>query len=143
MKNISFLGLGRGRFSLWSSAGISINIAIGTENYQNLLDGANYMDEHFKNEDFSKNIPVIAACLTMWYNNFFDYRSHAVIPYSEYLKNFPRFLQQLSMESNGKQTDKSGKFLNYSTAPIFGEIQELMLNIPFFNYCIKGKSCAN
>ena len=128
-----------GRFSLWSSAGISINIAIGPENYQNLLDGANYMDEHFKNEEFSKNIPVIAACLTIWYNNFFDYRSHAVIPYSEYLKNFPRFLQQLSMESNGKQTDKSGKFLNYSTAPIIWGDTGTNAQHSFFQLLHQGK----
>ena len=76
------------------------------------------MDSHFRNSEFSENIPVMMACLSLWYNNFFDYRTHAIIPYSENLKSFSKYLQQASMESNGKQTDRSNNLVEYQTGQI-------------------------
>ena len=107
-----------GRFSLWSSVGLSICLSIGYEKFEELLSGAREADEHFRNSDFSKNIPVIMACLSVWYNNFFNYQSHAIIPYSENLKSFSKYLQQASMESNGKQTDRSDNLIDYETGQI-------------------------
>ena len=107
-----------GRFSLWSSVGISISLSIGNEKFNELLLGARKMDNHFRNANFSENIPVIMACLTIWYNNFFDYPTHAIIPYSENLKSFSKYLQQVSMESNGKQTDRSDNLVEYQTGQI-------------------------
>ena len=107
-----------GRFSLWSSVGISISLSIGYEKFNQLLEGARKMDSHFRNSDFSENIPVMMACLSLWYNNFFDYRTHAIIPYSENLKSFSKYLQQASMESNGKQTDRSNNLIEYQTGQI-------------------------
>ena len=97
-----------GRFSLWSAVGLSISLAIGYDHYASLLDGANKMDLHFKEESFESNIPVIAALLSVWYNNFFNAESHAVIPYTQYLNQFATYLQQGIMESNGKSIDRSG-----------------------------------
>ncbi len=107
-----------GRYSLWSSVGISISLSIGYERFNQLLEGARKMDSHFRNSDFSENIPVMMACLSLWYNNFFDYRTHAIIPYSENLKSFSKYLQQASMESNGKQTDRSNNLIEYQTGQI-------------------------
>ena len=107
-----------GRYSLWSSVGISISLSIGYEKFNQLLEGARKMDSHFRNSDFSENIPVMMACLSLWYNNFFDYRTHAIIPYSENLKSFSKYLQQASMESNGKQTDRSNNLIEYQTGQI-------------------------
>tara|TARA_B100000965_G_scaffold7741_1_gene6003 strand:+ start:90 stop:1685 length:1596 start_codon:yes stop_codon:yes gene_type:complete len=107
-----------GRYSLWSSVGISISLSIGYEKFNELLEGARKMDSHFRNSDFSHNIPVMMACLSLWYNNFFDYRTHAIIPYSENLKSFSKYLQQASMESNGKQTDRSDNLIEYQTGQI-------------------------
>jgi len=107
-----------GRYSLWSSVGISICLSIGYEKFNQLLEGARNMDSHFRNSDFSENIPVIMACITIWYNNFFDYPTHAIIPYSENLKSFSKYLQQASMESNGKQTDRSDNLVEYQTGQI-------------------------
>ena len=107
-----------GRFSLWSSVGLSICLSIGYEKFDQLLVGARNMDIHFRNSDFSKNIPVLMSCISIWYNNFFNYQTHAIIPYCESLKSFSKYLQQASMESNGKQTDRSGKLINYETGQI-------------------------
>lgn len=107
-----------GRFSLWGSAGLSISLSIGYQNFSELLEGAREMDIHFKTSEYSENIPVILACISLWYNNFFNYHNHGIIAYSEYLKNFSKYLQQASMESNGKQTDRSGNFVNYETGQI-------------------------
>ena len=107
-----------GRFSLWSTVGLSISLSLGYDNFSKLLSGASKMDSHFRNSEFSENIPVILACLSMWYNNFFNYSTHAVIPYSEDLKSFSKYLQQASMESNGKQTDRSGNFVDYQTGQV-------------------------
>jgi glucose-6-phosphate isomerase len=107
-----------GRFSLWSAVGLSISLAVGFENFDKLLFGAHRMDEHFKTEDFDKNIPVITALISVWYNNFFKAESEAVIPYSQYLNQFATYLQQGIMESNGKSVDRNGDKIDYQTGTI-------------------------
>ncbi|MFT4801682.1 MAG: glucose-6-phosphate isomerase [Flavobacteriaceae bacterium] len=107
-----------GRFSLWSSVGLSTCCAIGYDNFEELLRGAHEMDLHFKNEEFSKNIPVVLALLSVWYNNFFDCETEAVIPYTQYLEDFLPYLQQTVMESNGKSVDRNGTTINYQTGTI-------------------------
>ena len=111
-----------GRFSLWSAVGLSISLAVGNENFENLLSGANKMDKHFKTSNFKENIPVIAALITIWYNNFFKTESEAIIPYTQYLNQFATYLQQGIMESNGKSIDRDGNKVNYQTGTlIWGE----------------------
>lgn len=111
-----------GRFSLWSAVGLTISLAIGYNNFNQLLEGANKMDIHFKNEAFETNIPVVLSMLTIWYNNFFNAESEAVIAYSQYLNQFATYLQQGIMESNGKSIDRNGKRVNYQTGTlIWGE----------------------
>jgi len=107
-----------GRFSLWSAVGLSISLAVGFDNYDKLLKGANEMDEHFKTADFDKNIPVILALLSVWYNNFFGSESEALIPYTQYLQKLAPYLQQGTMESNGKSVGRDGKPVNYQTGTI-------------------------
>ncbi|MFS4492502.1 glucose-6-phosphate isomerase [Maribacter sp. 2308TA10-17] len=107
-----------GRFSLWSAVGLSIALAVGFENFDALLKGANEMDEHFKNEDFDKNIPVVLALLSIWYNNFYGAETEAIIPYTQYLSRFSAYLQQGIMESNGKSIDRDGNRVNYETGTI-------------------------
>ena len=107
-----------GRFSLWSAVGLSVSLAVGFDNFDKLLKGANEMDEHFKNESFGKNIPVILALLSIWYNNFFGAESEALIPYTQYLQKLAPYLQQGIMESNGKSIGRDGKSVNYQTGTI-------------------------
>ena len=107
-----------GRYSLWSAVGLSISLAIGFDNFKKFLDGAYAMDEHFKNTKFRNNIPVVMAVISIWYNNFFGSESEVVIPYTQYLQKFAPFLQQLSMESNGKSVDRNGEAVNYQTGNI-------------------------
>lgn len=107
-----------GRFSLWSAVGLSVSLAVGFDNFDKLLKGANDMDEHFKNESFDKNIPVILALLSIWYNNFFGAESEALIPYTQYLQKLAPYLQQGIMESNGKSIGRDGKPVNYQTGTI-------------------------
>ncbi|MFV5685207.1 glucose-6-phosphate isomerase [Flavobacterium sp. GB2R13] len=107
-----------GRFSLWSAVGLSISLAVGFENFDELLGGANEMDDHFKTTDFDKNIPVILALLSVWYNNFFGAESEALIPYTQYLQKLAPYLQQGTMESNGKSVGRDGKPVNYETGTI-------------------------
>ena len=107
-----------GRFSLWSAVGLSICIAVGPENFKNLLDGAGAMDEHFRSSDFKENIPVILGLITVWYNNFWGTETEAIIPYSQYLRNLPAYLQQGIMESNGKGVDRNGDPVDYQTGNI-------------------------
>ena len=107
-----------GRFSLWSAVGLSISLSVGFENYKALLDGAEEMDIHFRNESFETNIPVILALLSVWYNNFYDAETEAVLPYSQYLKKLPDYLQQAIMESNGKGVDRNGDKIDYQTGTI-------------------------
>ena len=107
-----------GRFSLWSAVGLSVSLAVGFDNYNALLVGANEMDEHFKTADFDKNIPVTLALLSIWYNNFFGAESEALIPYTQYLQKLAPYLQQGTMESNGKSVGRDGKPVNYQTGTI-------------------------
>jgi glucose-6-phosphate isomerase len=107
-----------GRFSLWSAVGLSISLSVGFENYKALLDGAEAMDIHFRNEDFEQNIPVILALISVWYNNFYNAETEAVLPYSQYLSKLPAYLQQAIMESNGKGVDRNGDKIDYQTGTI-------------------------
>jgi glucose-6-phosphate isomerase len=111
-----------GRYSLWSSIGLSIACTIGFENFEQLLDGAHATDKHFKTEPFDKNIPVLMALIGIWYVNFFEASSEAILPYDQYLHRFAAYMQQGNMESNGKTVDRSGTPILYSTGPvIWGE----------------------
>jgi glucose-6-phosphate isomerase len=107
-----------GRYSLWSAIGLSISLAIGFENFEELLEGAFEMDYHFKSEDFEKNIPVLLGLLGIWYNNFFKSETTAILPYEQYLHRFAAYLQQGDMESNGKSVDRKGNLVNYQTGSI-------------------------
>ena len=110
-----------GRYSMWSAIGLIIAIAVGYDNFEKMLDGAYAMDEHFRTSEPAKNIPVVLALLSVWYNNFFGVRNHAVVPYDQYLTYLPAYLQQLVMESNGKFVDLNNKVVKYQTSPvIFG-----------------------
>ena len=107
-----------GRFSLWSTVGMSVALGVGSKNFQELLNGAYEMDEHFKTAEFDKNIPVQLALLTIWYNNFLKAESEAIIPYTQYLQKLPSYLQQAIMESNGKGVDRNGDSIDYQTGNI-------------------------
>jgi glucose-6-phosphate isomerase len=107
-----------GRFSLWSSVGLSISLSVGFDNFNQLLKGANQMDVHFKNTPFKENIPVILALISIWHNNFFGAESEAIIPYTQYLQKLAPYLQQGIMESNGKSVDRNGDKVNYQTGTI-------------------------
>ena len=107
-----------GRFSLWSAVGLSIALSVGFDNFKSLLNGAEEMDLHFKNEDFNQNIPVILALLSIWYNNFYEAESEAILPYTQYLTKLAPYLQQATMESNGKSVDRNGDVVSYETGTI-------------------------
>ena len=107
-----------GRFSLWSAVGLSISLAVGFDNFDKVLKGANEMDDHFKTASFDKNIPVVLALLSIWYNNFYGADSEALIPYTQYLQKLAPYLQQGIMESNGKSIGRDGKPVNYQTGTI-------------------------
>lgn len=110
-----------GRYSMWSAIGLSIAIAIGMDNFEKMLEGAHAMDMHFLNTDLAHNIPVILGLLGIWNNNFFGLRSNAVVPYDQYLRYLPAYLQQLEMESNGKFVSKENEFVKYNTGTaVFG-----------------------
>lgn len=112
-----------GRFSLWSTVGLSISLAVGYDNFEKLLRGANALDTHFQKTDFDKNIPVLMALLSVWYNNFYNYETEAVVPYSQLLERFPAHLQQMIMESNGKNKTREGFPVNYQTGTlVWGEV---------------------
>ncbi|HEX8139175.1 MAG TPA: glucose-6-phosphate isomerase [Pyrinomonadaceae bacterium] len=111
-----------GRYSLWSAIGLSIAVYIGMDNFEQLLEGAHRMDEHFRSAPFTENMPVILALLGIWYNNFFGAESHAILPYDQYLHRFPAYFQQGDMESNGKSVNRDGEPTGCSTGPvIWGE----------------------
>jgi glucose-6-phosphate isomerase len=111
-----------GRYSLWSAIGLSIAIAAGMDRFEELLEGANAMDGHFRSAPFEANIPVLLGLLGIWYRNFFDAPTHAVLPYDQYLDRLPAYLQQADMESNGKGIDRDGNPVDYATGPvIWGE----------------------
>jgi glucose-6-phosphate isomerase len=107
-----------GRYSMDSAIGLSTMIAIGPEGFEELLAGFHAMDEHFRTAPFDKNLPVLLGLLTVWYNNFFAAQTLGIMPYSDNLKRFPAYLQQLQMESNGKHVDLDGQPVNYQTGPI-------------------------
>jgi len=108
-----------GRYSMTSAIGLSTMIAIGPEHFQAMLDGFHQMDEHFRMAPFEENLPVLMGLLGIWYNNFFGAQTMAVLPYEQYLKRFPAYLQQLTMESNGKKTTIDGRKIGYQTGPIY------------------------
>lgn len=111
-----------GRYSVWSAIGLSIALYIGYDNFHQFLAGAQAMDLHFKDTPLEKNIPVIAGLLSVWYSDFFGAQTHLVAPFDQYMHRFPAYLQQLSMESNGKAITRTGEYVTYSTGPIlFGE----------------------
>ncbi len=111
-----------GRYSLWSAIGLPIALYVGMDRFEELLAGGYDMDEHFRTAPFNKNMPVILALVGLWYNNFWDAQSYAVLPYDQYLARFPAYLQQLDMESNGKSVTRVGKRVKVSTGPVlFGE----------------------
>lgn len=107
-----------GRYSLWSAIGLSIVLSVGYENFEQLLKGAHETDVHFQTADFKENVPVLMGLLGIWYRNFFDAGTYAILPYSQYLDRFPAYLQQGDMESNGKCVDREGEFVEYETGPI-------------------------
>lgn len=107
-----------GRYSLWSAIGLPIMLYLGEENFTELLNGAHIMDQHFRNAPFEQNMPVLLAMIGIWYINYFGGGSHVIAPYEQYLHRLPAFIQQLDMESNGKQTQTNGSPVNFETAPI-------------------------
>lgn len=107
-----------GRYSLWSAIGLSIVLAVGYENFENLLKGAYDTDVQFQTADFKENVPVLMGLLGVWYRNFFNASSYAILPYSQYLDRFAAYLQQGDMESNGKSVDRNGEYVTYETGPI-------------------------
>jgi len=108
-----------GRYSMDSAIGLSTMLAIGPDNFRSMLDGFHQMDEHFHTAPFEQNLPILLGLLTVWYTDFFDAQTVAVLPYEQYLKRFPAYLQQLTMESNGKHVTLDGKQVNYDTGPVF------------------------
>jgi glucose-6-phosphate isomerase len=108
-----------GRYSMDSAIGLSTMIAVGPENFREMLAGFHKMDEHFRTAPFDQNLPVLMGLLSIWYNDFFDAQTVAVLPYEQYLKRFPAYLQQLTMESNGKQTTLTGDKVDFQTGPIY------------------------
>src|SRR6266481_2118622 len=108
-----------GRYSMDSAIGLSTMIAIGPDNFRAMLDGFHQMDEHFRTTPFERNLPVLMGLLALWYNDFFGAQTVAVLPYEQYLKRFPAYLQQLTMESNGKHVTLDGKAINKDTGPIY------------------------
>jgi glucose-6-phosphate isomerase len=107
-----------GRYSLWSAVGLTIALSVGYKNFDDFLTGANQMDVHFKNTSFDKNLPVVLALISIWYNNFFNSETEVLLPYTQYLELLPMYLQQTIMESNGKSVDRNGDAINYQTGTI-------------------------
>ena len=107
-----------GRYSLWSAIGLPIALYVGMDNFERLLEGGHEMDNHFRNQPLSQNIPVIMGLLGVWYINFFGAQTHAIVPYDHSLARFPNHMQQLDMESNGKVTNRQGQRLSYKTGPV-------------------------
>jgi glucose-6-phosphate isomerase len=107
-----------GRYSLWSAIGLSIALSIGYDNFTELLGGAHAMDNHFKSAELNDNLPAILGLVGIWYNNFFDAETNAILPYDQYMHRFAAYFQQGDMESNGKHVDRNGKHVEYSTGPI-------------------------
>jgi glucose-6-phosphate isomerase len=107
-----------GRYSLWSAIGLSIALSVGFDNFVELLEGAHAMDNHFKTAAPEENLPTILALVGIWYNNFFEAETNAILPYDQYMHRFAAYFQQGDMESNGKHVDRNGKNVDYQTGPI-------------------------
>jgi glucose-6-phosphate isomerase len=107
-----------GRYSVWSAVGLPVALAVGMDAFEELLEGARRMDEHFRTEPLGRNLPAVLALLEIWYVNFFGAQTRVVVPYSEDLRDLPAYLQQLEMESNGKRVDRDGREVDYDTAPV-------------------------
>ena len=107
-----------GRYSVWSAIGLSVACSIGFDHFESFLAGAHAMDNHFRQAPLAENMPVILALLGIWYNNFFEAESHAILPYDQYLYHFAFYFQQGDMESNGKYVDRGGNPVDYQTGPI-------------------------
>jgi glucose-6-phosphate isomerase len=107
-----------GRYSVDSAIGLSLMIAVGSERFREFLDGFHALDEHFRSTPWESNLPVLLGLIGIWYNNFFETRSIATLPYDQYLHRFPAYLQQLDMESNGKSVDLGGRRVDWSTGPV-------------------------
>ena len=127
-----------GRFSLWSSAGITIALAIGQDNFHELLSGAQEVDYHFKTAKFRDNIPKILAMIGVWYTNFWNAETEAVVPYTEYLRSLPAYLQQSVMESNGKSVNRDGEKINYQTSPVIWGASGTNSQHAFFQHIHQG-----
>jgi glucose-6-phosphate isomerase len=108
-----------GRYSMDAAIGLSTMLAIGPEHFHAMLDGFHQMDEHFRTAPFERNLPVLLGLLAIWYTNFFGTQTVAVLPYEQYLKRFPAYLQQLTMESNGKRVTLDGRAVDYQTSPVY------------------------
>ncbi len=127
-----------GRYSLWGPAGISIMLALGVQNFEKLLKGASSMDSHFQNAKLSKNLPVLLGLIGFWHSSFCNFRSLAIIPYEKRLEVFPKYIQQLQMESNGKSVKKDGKYLsNLSSPVVWGDVGTNSQH-SFFQYLHQG-----
>ncbi|MBV32468.1 MAG: glucose-6-phosphate isomerase [Porticoccaceae bacterium] len=131
-----------GRFSLWSSIGFSLAIGIGIDNFKQMLDGARRMDLHFKTSPMNKNMPVALALLNIWYCNFMEFQTHAIIPYCERLNYLPSYLQQLEMESNGKSVSRGGETIDYKTCGIIWGQTGTNGQHAFFQLLHQGTVCV-
>lgn len=127
-----------GRYSVWSAIGLPVMVAVGADNFRRFLAGAHAMDEHFFNTPYRRNIPVLLALLGIWYSNFYGAESHAVIPYSHFLRRLPAHLQQLDMESNGKHTTVDGRQVDYQTGPIIWGEEGVNCQHAFFQLIHQG-----
>lgn len=127
-----------GRFSSWSAMGLCLMIAIGKKNFLDFIDGGKEMDSHFFNTPFKNNLPVILALIGIWYNNFYNINNHAIIPYSNRLREFPAFIQQLDMESNGKSCDRDGGKLDFNTGVIVWGEEGVNCQHAFFQLLHQG-----
>ena len=127
-----------GRYSLWSAIGLPIMLYLGEENFIEMLNGAHLMDQHFINTPLERNLPVILALIGIWYINYYGGGSHVIAPYDQHLHRLPKFIQQLDMESNGKQVTLDGKAVGYETSPIIGAKPVSTASTPSSNCCTKG-----
>ena len=131
-----------GRYSMDSAIGLSTMIAIGPEGFRAMLDGMHEMDEHFRTAPFAANLPVLMGLLGVWYNNFFGAQTIAVLPYDQYLKRFPAYLQQLTMESNGKHVTLDGVEAAYETGPIYWGSRAPMASTPSTSSSTRARSSS-
>ncbi|MDH3693929.1 MAG: glucose-6-phosphate isomerase [Gammaproteobacteria bacterium] len=128
-----------GRYSLWSAIGLPIALSIGMDEFENMLAGAAEMDDHFRNAPLQENIPITLALLGIWYANFFNAQTHAVVPYDQGLARFPAFVQQLDMESNGKSVTRDGEAVDYTTGPVIWGEPGTNAQHAFFQLLHQGK----